>query len=99
MGSGNHVRTYLNRTSRNTLIELPLVWYAEKGGVFAFWRWRRRSLPGIGKFPSGRTAPRGSERKTAREVVELPNQEHGFLKVTSVQNPSITVYLPPREKA
>ena len=35
MGSGNHVRTYLNRTSRNTLIELPLAWYAEKGGYWA----------------------------------------------------------------
>jgi predicted CXXCH cytochrome family protein len=32
MGSGNHVRTYLSRTSRNTLIELPLAWYAENGG-------------------------------------------------------------------
>ena len=32
MGSGNHVRTYLHRTSRGTLIELPLAWYAEKGG-------------------------------------------------------------------
>src|SRR5580700_4391429 len=33
MGSGNHVRTYLHRTARNTLIELPLAWYAEKGGL------------------------------------------------------------------
>ena len=32
MGSGNHVRTYLHRTARGTLIELPLAWYAEKGG-------------------------------------------------------------------
>jgi len=32
MGSGNHARAYLDRTSRNTLIELPLGWYAEKGG-------------------------------------------------------------------
>jgi hypothetical protein len=30
VGSGNHARTYLSRTSRNTLIELPLAWYAEK---------------------------------------------------------------------
>ncbi len=30
MGSGNHVRTYLHRTARGTLIELPLAWYAEK---------------------------------------------------------------------
>jgi tetratricopeptide (TPR) repeat protein len=35
MGSGNHVRTYLHRTARNTLIELPLAWYAEKGGTWA----------------------------------------------------------------
>ncbi len=32
LGSGNHSRTYLSRTSKNTLIELPLAWYAEKGG-------------------------------------------------------------------
>ena len=34
MGSGNHSRTLLHRTERNTLQELPLGWYAEKGG---FW--------------------------------------------------------------
>src|SRR5205823_1220737 len=32
MGSGNHVRTYLNRNSRGILVELPLGWYAENGG-------------------------------------------------------------------
>ncbi len=35
MGSGNHVRTYLNKTARGTLVELPLAWYAEKGGFWA----------------------------------------------------------------
>jgi tetratricopeptide (TPR) repeat protein len=35
MGSGNHSRAYLTRTNRNTLIELPLAWYAEKGGYWA----------------------------------------------------------------
>jgi Tfp pilus assembly protein PilF len=35
MGSGNHVRSYLHRTVRNTLIELPLAWYTEKGGFWA----------------------------------------------------------------
>ena len=35
MGSGNHSRAYLTRTRRNTLIELPLAWYAEKGGYWA----------------------------------------------------------------
>ena len=35
MGSGNHARTYLSRTAANTLIELPLGWYAEKGGYWA----------------------------------------------------------------
>jgi tetratricopeptide (TPR) repeat protein len=32
LGSGNHARSYLHRTERGTLIELPLGWYAEKGG-------------------------------------------------------------------
>jgi tetratricopeptide (TPR) repeat protein len=35
VGSGNHSRTYLHRTAQNTLIELPLAWYAEKGGYWA----------------------------------------------------------------
>lgn len=35
MGSGNHVRAYLHLTSRNTLQQLPLGWYAEKGGYWA----------------------------------------------------------------
>ncbi len=35
MGSGNHVRTYLHRTSRGALIELPLGWYPENGGTWA----------------------------------------------------------------
>jgi endo-1,4-beta-xylanase len=41
----------------------------------------------------------GSEGKTAKEVVEAPNKDHGYLKVTGVHNPSITVFLPPRETA
>jgi len=35
MGSGNRVRTYLHRTPRGALIELPLAWYAENGGTWA----------------------------------------------------------------
>lgn len=35
MGSGNHARTYLHRTPANTLVELPLGWYAGKGGYWA----------------------------------------------------------------
>ncbi len=35
MGSGNHARTFLSRTSRGELIELALGWYAEKGGAWA----------------------------------------------------------------
>ncbi len=35
MGSGNHARAYLHRTAADTLIELPLGWYAEKGGYWA----------------------------------------------------------------
>ena len=34
MGSGNHVRTYLTRTPRGALIELPLAWYSENGGTW-----------------------------------------------------------------
>ena len=32
LGSGNHSRTYLHLTEKNTLQQLPLAWYAEKGG-------------------------------------------------------------------
>ena len=35
IGSGAHARAYLHRTLRNTLVELPLAWYAEKGGYWA----------------------------------------------------------------
>ena len=35
MGSGNHVRTYLHGNPNGTLDELPLAWYAEKGGYWA----------------------------------------------------------------
>ena len=34
IGSGKHVRAFLHRTPRNTLVELPLAWYAEKGGYW-----------------------------------------------------------------
>src|SRR5438309_1601300 len=32
MGSGNHARSYLHRTERGMLIELPLGWYPQKSG-------------------------------------------------------------------
>jgi predicted CXXCH cytochrome family protein len=32
LGSGNHARSYLHRTTRGTLIELPFGWYAEGAG-------------------------------------------------------------------
>jgi acetyl esterase/lipase len=41
----------------------------------------------------------GSEGKTAKEVDEPPTKDHGYFKVTSVHNPSITVYLPPAAQA
>ena len=49
MGSGNHVRTYLHRTARGTLIELPLAWYAEKGGIWALNPGLDTSDPPIGR--------------------------------------------------
>jgi predicted CXXCH cytochrome family protein len=35
VGSGNHMRTYVHRKADGTLLELPLAWYAEKGGYWA----------------------------------------------------------------
>ncbi|HEY6342816.1 MAG TPA: tetratricopeptide repeat protein [Bryobacteraceae bacterium] len=35
LGSGNHARTFLHLTEKKTLQELPLGWYAEKGGYWA----------------------------------------------------------------
>jgi predicted CXXCH cytochrome family protein len=35
IGSGNHARSYVHLTDRGTLQELPLGWYAEKGGYWA----------------------------------------------------------------
>ncbi|MBZ5623842.1 MAG: tetratricopeptide repeat protein [Acidobacteriia bacterium] len=34
LGSGNHARTYLHLTEHNALQQLPLGWYAEKGGYW-----------------------------------------------------------------
>jgi predicted CXXCH cytochrome family protein len=34
-GSGNHARSYISRTNEGELIELPLTWYADKGGYWA----------------------------------------------------------------
>ncbi len=34
MGSGNHARTYLHRTTTGKLLQLPLGWYAEGGGIW-----------------------------------------------------------------
>jgi tetratricopeptide (TPR) repeat protein len=35
IGSGSHARSYLHRTASGGYIELPLGWYAEKGGYWA----------------------------------------------------------------
>jgi Tfp pilus assembly protein PilF len=35
IGSGNHARSYLHRTAEGKLVELPVSWYAEKGGYWA----------------------------------------------------------------
>ncbi|BDC50625.1 hypothetical protein F183_A29410 [Bryobacterales bacterium F-183] len=49
MGSGNHVRTYLHRSARGTLIELPLAWYSESGGKWALNPGFDRSDPPLGR--------------------------------------------------
>ncbi len=84
LGSGNHARSYLHRTARGTLIELPLGWYAERGG---FWGMSpgfdsghpatRRLISyecmfchnGYPKIPAGHDAP-GSEPVFAGELPE-----------------------------
>lgn len=35
VGAGDQARSYLHRTARDTLIELPLGWYSERGGYWA----------------------------------------------------------------
>lgn len=35
MGSGNRTRSYIHRTPANRLLELPVAWYAERGGFLA----------------------------------------------------------------
>ena len=35
IGSGNHARTYLHRTSQDKLVELPVSWYTERSGSWA----------------------------------------------------------------
>jgi predicted CXXCH cytochrome family protein len=35
IGSGNHTRTYLHRTTDGRLLEMPLAWYTDKGGFWA----------------------------------------------------------------
>ncbi len=84
MGSGNHVRTYLHRTVRNTLVELPLAWYAEKGGTWAMNPGFDTNHPPIGRkvgydcmfchnaYPS---IPSGHEEAGAEPVFEGPLPE------------------------
>ncbi|MGH9660602.1 MAG: hypothetical protein ACRD96_18780, partial [Bryobacteraceae bacterium] len=35
LGSGNHARTFLHRASDGRLLQLPVAWYAERGGFWA----------------------------------------------------------------
>ena len=35
LGSGNHARSYLRRTSDGRLVQLPVTWYSENGGAWA----------------------------------------------------------------
>lgn len=48
-------------------------------------------------WPRGK-AP-GSEGNLASEKVEPPEGDRNFTRITSVHNPTLTVYLPPKEKA
>ena len=50
----------------------------------------------VSLWPNG--AP-GSEGMTTPEVVTPRSREHAFISITNVNNPSILVYLPPKDKA
>ncbi len=54
------------------------------------------TLQEVPLWPSG--AP-GSEGKTAKELVEPPEGKRDYLKVSSIHNPSLTVFLPPADFA
>jgi predicted CXXCH cytochrome family protein len=82
MGSGNHARSYLHRTDRGTLIELPFGWYAESGwgmspGSDTTHPRTRRFVSykcmfchnGIPKIPTGNEAP-GSDPVFVGELPE-----------------------------
>src|SRR5215475_13600095 len=51
------------------------------------------------EIPLWKSGAPGSEGKTAKEVIEAPNKDHGYLKVTEVHKPTLTVFLPPADKA
>ena len=46
-------------------------------------------------WPNGAPAPKARPGRSG----EAPNKAHGYLKVTNVHHPSLTVYLPPADKA
>ena len=52
MGSGNHARSYLHRTERGMLIELPLGWYPDHGGEWAMVPGSDTSHPQTRRFVS-----------------------------------------------
>src|SRR5438477_528691 len=69
-------------------------------GVYLHIRSRRvKPAPDHPEIPLWAAGAPGSEGQTAKEVDEPPNQTHGYFKVTSVHTPSLTVYLPPAERA
>ncbi|HYP07966.1 MAG TPA: alpha/beta hydrolase [Bryobacteraceae bacterium] len=57
------------------------------------------SLCGADEVPLWSKGAPGSEGKTAKEIAEEPNASHAYLKVWSIHNPSLLVYLPPKGKA
>jgi predicted CXXCH cytochrome family protein len=52
IGSGNHARSYLHRMPSGGYIELPLGWYAEKGGYWAMSRGFDTAHPQTRRFVS-----------------------------------------------
>ena len=50
----------------------------------------------VALWPNG--AP-GSEGQTAKELVQPRDAAHAYIRLSSIHNPSLLVYLPPKEKA
>jgi acetyl esterase/lipase len=60
---------------------------------------RAAGVPSSEEVPLWPNGAPGSEGMTGQEIVEPPNAEHDYLKVSGIHNPSLVVRLAPKETA